>query len=842
MRRSLIVLAVVALAGGAARGADFPYENIGMGGAGGIFTPASSPVDPKFLLCSCDMSGCYRSDDMGKSWRMINFTQINGAKSSKPGFHPKNVNIVVWKDRISTDKGWTWKPVSQQKPWGRNVTHCAVTGDGRLAIYIGGSGGLWGSHDSGSTWKKYASGACGGITILPDGTAFAAAGSSLYRWKAGSSEPARIDTPGVSGAIKALGAGGTGESHTIHLLTSSVYTSTDSGATWKQTKSGGGLHDLVMATNQTAVAYVCDKNLLHKTTNSGASWDSVFKYRQNVDRSWVDVESKWGYYIVAKGINVCPSNANVVMVTTQAEFFLSTDGGKSWAHKCNERVGNAPDGARGGRYRPIGLEVTTTWDYLFDPHEPNRHYIAYSDIGFARSVDGGNTWSKGNWGSPWGNTYYYVVFDPFQKGKMYAATSRIHDIPHWMYSAPRYGQGGVCISEDHAANWKPVMNGGLPVRQCCGIAVDKKASKPGAVVLYVTVYGDGVYKSVDSGKSWKKKPGAGRSGNYHVYQVSVHEKTGWVYVNTTGNRSGTRFSPNGGLWRSKDGGDSWTELTQSLPLGWPNGFAIHPDNPELIYLTAGTYPGPGGNQGGVYKTTDGGRSWKHILKNSDCPGYVQGMFITMHRDDPNVLYFGGTRGLYASPDGGNSWKHMTAIPFSLVHRVRVDPSDKCKMYVTGFGGGVWRGPTVRGLANEKTYVPSAPRPAAGASTSRTRTRTRPVSKPAAPAGPTDEDRASAKTAEAKLRKAVIDGVAGGKKASIYIDFMGRTTRAKLLGADDAGVRVRASGMETVIKWDKLSPRRLYGIAKKYTEDHLLLGTYCHGMGLKEEAQQEGLRR
>ena len=476
----LSVAALVFLSGQAPAVAESPYECIGIGGAGGIFTPGASPADPDFMLCSCDMSGCYRSNDGGRSWRLIPFKQICSAIGCKPYFHPTNVNVAVWKDRVTRDKGWTWQPLAKgNAPWGgsQNVTHVACAGEAVLSVCIGTANGLWGNHDGGGSWKEMVSGkgACGGITILPDGTAYAAVGSALYRWVAGRSEPAPVGTEGVSGAIKAVAGGGRADAHVVHLVASGgVYTSTDSGRTWRQSQSNGGVADVVMATNQTSIAYSCDRKNVYVTKDGGATWTSTFKMYSNVELSWVQAEMRWDYYVISNGLNVCPGRAEMVMMTTQAELFVSHDAGGRWRHVINRRVGNAPGGP-GGRYQGIGLEVTGSWDYFFDPNDPNRHYCGFSDFGFMRSVDRGKTWSWATRGCPWSNTFYDVAFDPFQKGKMYAATSRRHEVIHWICCTPTNMPGGVCVSEDYAVSWKPLS--GLPQKPCCGVEIDREEGR-----------------------------------------------------------------------------------------------------------------------------------------------------------------------------------------------------------------------------------------------------------------------------------------------------------------------------------------------------------------------------
>ena len=67
-----------------------------------------------------------------------------------------------------------------------------------------------------------------------------------------------------------------------------------------------------------------------------------------------------------------------------------------------------------------GLVVTSTWNYYIDPFQPERHYIAYTNVGFARSLDAGKTWAwwAGKGRTPWRNTCYELAFDPKTPGKI----------------------------------------------------------------------------------------------------------------------------------------------------------------------------------------------------------------------------------------------------------------------------------------------------------------------------------------------------------------------------------------------------------------------------------------
>src|SRR5262249_10805552 len=154
----------------------------------------------------------------------------------------------------------------------------------------------------------------------------------------------------------------------------------------------------------------------------------------------------------------------------------TTDGGKTWKAKHTKR---APGNRTPPAWHCNGLVVTTTWDHYIDPFDHDRRYIAYTDIGFARSLDAGRTWlwweRKGR--APWRNTCYQLSFDPEIPGKVWGAFSEVHDIPNGniIFGGHRDDRpGGVCVSADHGATWKPCSNG-LPKAAAVSIVVDPKS-------------------------------------------------------------------------------------------------------------------------------------------------------------------------------------------------------------------------------------------------------------------------------------------------------------------------------------------------------------------------------
>lgn len=103
--------------------------------------------------------------------------------------------------------------------------------------------------------------------------------------------------------------------------------------------------------------------------------------------------------------------------------------------------------------------------------------------------------------------------------------------------------------------------------------------------------------------------------------------------------------------------------------------------------------------GGLWKSTDGGKSWKHTLtadtagKYSSPPNAIQSWDIRFNAADPRVAYFGTVfHGLWYSHDAGDAWKPFTELPHRTALSAQTDPQDPKKIIVSTFGGGPWRGP------------------------------------------------------------------------------------------------------------------------------------------------------
>ena len=124
-------------------------------------------------------------------------------------------------------------------------------------------------------------------------------------------------------------------------------------------------------------------------------------------------------------------------------------------------------------------------------------------------------------------------------------------------------------------------------------------------------------------------------------------------------------------------------------FAWPKDFTVDPANSQTVYV--GASDAHGQEQAGLWRTTDGGSTWTRLLRKGS-----EHFGAYLHPKHPGWIYATLTEGpadagLWLSQDNGASWKSMS-LPFGNAQRVSFDPADDSVIYVSTFGGGVWRGP------------------------------------------------------------------------------------------------------------------------------------------------------
>jgi photosystem II stability/assembly factor-like uncharacterized protein len=213
---------------------------------------------------------------------------------------------------------------------------------------------------------------------------------------------------------------------------------------------------------------------------------------------------------------------------------------------------------------------------------------------------------------------------------------------------------------------------------------------------YVGAASGGVWKTTNDGTSWT--PVFDNEGSYSIGAVALDPKNpGVVWVGTGENNSQRSVGYGDGIYRSDDGGKSWKNmgLKTSEHIG---KIVIDPRNSDVVYVAAqGPLWGPGGDRG-LFKTTDGGKNWKNVLKdtlNSENTGVTD---VVYDPRNPDVLIAatyqrrrhvwtlingGPESALYKSMDGGAHWQKLkTGLPTVDLGRIAlaVAPSNPDIVY------------------------------------------------------------------------------------------------------------------------------------------------------------------
>ena len=192
-------------------------------------------------------------------------------------------------------------------------------------------------------------------------------------------------------------------------------------------------------------------------------------------------------------------------------------------------------------------------------------------------------------------------------------------------------------------------------------------------VFYAGYTGGGVWKTVDGGSNWiNLSDGYIRKGSIGAIDISRTDPN-VLYVGTGEHALRGDVSHGDGVYKSTDGGDTWVNVGLS-DTRQISRVIIHPEDPDIVYVAAiGHFAGPN-RERGVFRTTDGGESWEHILFQDEDSGAID---LEMDRKRPNVMYAAtwevrrfpwgirsggeGSR-IYRSKDGGDSWEDITDNP------------------------------------------------------------------------------------------------------------------------------------------------------------------------------------
>ncbi|MBI2833339.1 MAG: glycosyl hydrolase [Acidobacteria bacterium] len=259
--------------------------------------------------------------------------------------------------------------------------------------------------------------------------------------------------------------------------------------------------------------------------------------------------------------------------------------------------------------------------------------------------------------------------------------------------------GGVFKTVDGGAWWLPVSDGGFKTGPVGALAVAE--SDPNVIYAGMgdtcmrpdMASGDGVYKSTDAGKSWTHM---GLEETRHIGRILVHPRdANLVYVAAFGHAFGT--NPERGVYRSKDGGKTWERVLFKSERAGAIDLAMDRTNPRVLYAAIYQFVRKpwdevsGGPDSGLYKTTDGGDTWTELT--AGLPTGIKGRIgVAVSPAKPSRVWAiveAENGALFRSENGGASWERLNEqrdlrrSPSSYMH-VYAHPTDPEKLYILSY--------------------------------------------------------------------------------------------------------------------------------------------------------------
>lgn len=258
---------------------------------------------------------------------------------------------------------------------------------------------------------------------------------------------------------------------------------------------------------------------------------------------------------------------------------------------------------------------------------------------------------------------------PFRGGRANAISGIPHDDNVYYVG---YTGGGVAKTEDAGITWRNISDGFFKVGSIGDIAISE--SDPNVIYVgtgehavrgVMTSYGDGVYKSTDGGKTWKN---VGLEKTRHISDVAVHPANPDIVLVGA---QGTVHGPNvdRGVFKSTDGGVTWKKTLFVDENTGVSSLSMDMTNPRIVYAATWQhrrYPWKvesGGPGCAIWKSIDGGDTWNKMVEG--LPKEMGKIGVSVSRANPNRVYAiieaeKSKAGLYRSDDGGKKWNQLSS--------------------------------------------------------------------------------------------------------------------------------------------------------------------------------------
>jgi len=524
------------------------WRVLGPGGGGTTRRPVISPHDPQVVLLACDMTGAYLTRNGGASWRMFNLGWVPSA--------------------------FAFDPV-------------------RASTMYAGSNALYRSDDEGRTWQM----------VFPD-----PARGAVVRARGDHAEPLMTaDDPaypsGRYASIHAVAVDPT-DSHRVYVALRAAG-SPIPGTPAEPTRLVGSTDGARSFVSLTAFA---QERIFAIWPEPGGNVVRVFGETgtyEGAGTTWRHHPAPDGVRFESGSFGRDPATGRTRLYATspleatpdgpRGGIVLSENGGRTWSEVNGGLLGSVRNLGKGESWGPpegsrptLGPVATSAASALVayvglrGIHLPGRGEKPFN--GIARTADAGQSWSVVHAESdhPSSNLEGSWIEE--------RATEDVHsvwfDAPYDIAVAP--GNGDIVYASDlfrvyrtrdDGRTWSP-SNSGVAESALTHLLLDPRSPK-GRRTLYAAALGRGVYKSSDGGRTWGLK-------NTGLRPDPRNQPFAWRLT----------LSPDGALYRSLDGAESWTPIPLPAGTNGPNGLTVDPEDPKRLYLSAWGVVGPEGDTGG----------------------------------------------------------------------------------------------------------------------------------------------------------------------------------------------------------------------------------------------------
>lgn len=488
-----------------------------------------------------------------------------------------------------------------------------------------------------------------------------------------------------------------------------IYRTKNGGASWTRLTGGlpptwGGKAELALAPSNTQTLYASLGNgssnnagtWLCRSDNGGDTWSIV---------ATADYANYQGWY--SHDVAVSPSDPSTVLAVG-IDIWKSTAGGaglaivSDWAQMY---LGAVPVGGPEG---PPNYSHADHHQVVYHPTDPNVAYLA-TDGGIFRTRDGGATFEGCNGGYQTGqfyNGFSSAAADtvPAMGGLQDNTTLIYEGTPAWRRVIG--GDGGWTaidptnsqrmIGSYQYLNLLRSLDGGLNFTELfipAGGTAAFIAPFGISPIVPTTVFAcrSSVFRSVDQGSTWAFRGGP---GSVVISLALSWQNSGNLFVGTVPTGAGRS------VYRSSNGGTSWTDLSATLPNRYPMDVALDPTDDRRVYVAFGGY-----GTGHLYRSVNSGLSWTNI--SGTLPDVPAGAVVVdpLH---PDTIYLGNDLGVFVSFDGGAHWGGVSeGLPEGVFCTdLSIQPSRR-RLRLATHGNGVYERP----LFETVTAVSEIPPPA-----------------------------------------------------------------------------------------------------------------------------------